>query len=49
MSSHVFEIFIHCLTILFHEATPRVSLNAATNGSFTSRKMLKMRILRLLF
>ena len=36
MFSHAFEIFIPCLTTSLHEVTARVSLNAATNGSFTS-------------
>ena len=49
MFSHAFGIFIPCLTVSFHEVTARVSLNAATKGSFTSRKMTKMSILRLLF
>ena len=49
MFSHAFESFIPCLTTLFHEVTTRVSLDAATNGSFTSRKMSKTSILRLLF
>ena len=49
MFSHAFEIFIPGLTISFHEVTARVSLIAATNGSFTSRKMSKMSILTLLF
>ena len=49
MFSHAFEIFIPCLTISFHEVTARVPMNATTNGSFTSRKVSKMSILRLLF
>ena len=39
MFSHAFEIFIPSLTISFHEVTARISLIAATNGSFTSRKI----------
>ena len=49
MFSHTFEIFLPCLTTSFHEVTVRVSLNAVTSGSFTSRKMSKMSILKLLF
>ena len=47
--SHVFEIFIPCLTISFGEVTARASLNVDTNGSLTGRKTSKMSILRLLF
>ena len=46
--SHAFGIFISCLTISFGEVTARVSLNVATNGSLTGRKISKMSIFRLL-
>ena len=49
MFSHTFETFIPSLTISFHEVTACVSLDAATNGSFTTRKMSKMSISRLSF
>ena len=49
MFSHAFEISIPSLTISFHEVAACASLDAATNGSFTSRKMPKMSISRLLF
>ena len=49
MFSHAFEIFIPCLTTSLYEVTARVSLNAATNGSFTSRKMSEMSILRIYY
>ena len=47
--SHAFEIFISCLTMPFSKMTAGISLNVATHGYLTGRKISKMRILRLLF
>ena len=46
---HSFETFIPSSSISFRQVNAHILLNVTTNGSFTTRKIPKISILRLLF